>query len=135
MPLQGLEKATKEDLLRKVLGKQLSLKELREAAENIKRKKTVARAFLRYTGEESWESLQRRFPHHATEEKLAQFKDVPMKRHKVPQVSLNLSSTAVCFTVMFEGNKFRHKADRIAFAHFKLTNSLHFKSTDVDVRM
>lgn len=39
MSLQGLEKATKDDFLRTVLNKQYSLKEMKEAADGIKRKK------------------------------------------------------------------------------------------------
>ena len=82
MPLQGLVQATKDDLLRKVTQGNLSLKELHQAAENIKKKKYVVAAFLKFTSEEDWESLQKRFPHHATEEKLAQFKGVPLKKNK-----------------------------------------------------
>lgn len=55
---------------------------MRQAADNIKRKKMVASAFLKYTGEENWESLQIRFPNHVTEEKLAGFKGVPVKKGK-----------------------------------------------------
>ena len=82
MPLQSLEKESKEDLLRKVVQKKLSLKEMRQAVDNVKRKKVLVSAFLKYTGEEGWETLQKRFPHHATEEKLTQFKGVPIKRNK-----------------------------------------------------
>lgn len=88
MPLQGLEQATtKDDLLRKVVQRKLSLKDLRQAADNIKKKKYLVAAFLEFTGEEDWESLQKRFPHHATEEKLAQFKGVPLKKNKASPVS------------------------------------------------
>ena len=88
MPLQGLEKASKDDLLTKVLNKQYSLKEMKEAAERIKRKKNIVRAFLRFTAEEDWQSLQKRFPHHATEQKVAQFMDVPVARKgQIPPVS------------------------------------------------
>lgn len=88
MPIQGLEKAAKDDLLTKVLNKQYLLKEMKEAAEGIKRKKNVVRAFLKFTGEDDWQSLQKRFPHHATKQKLAQFKDVPVKKGQTPPVSL-----------------------------------------------
>ncbi len=90
MPLQGLEKETKEDLLRKVVRRELSLKEMRQAAESVKQKKNVVSAFLKYAGEGSWESLQRRFPLHTTEEKLAQFKNVPIKRNKASPVSTSI---------------------------------------------
>lgn len=63
MPIQGIEKTTKDDLLTKVLNKQYSL-EMEEAAERIKREKNIVRAFLRFTAEEDWQSLQKRFPHH-----------------------------------------------------------------------
>ena len=92
MPLQGLEQATKDDLLRRVVQRQLSLKELRKAAESIKKKKKIISAFLKYTGEENWESLQKRFPQHATEEKLAQFKGVPLRRNKASPVSAMILS-------------------------------------------
>ena len=92
MPLQGLEQATKDDLLRKVVQRNLSLKEMRQAADNINKKKYVVAAFLKFTGEEDWESLQKRFPHHATEEKLAQFKGVPLKKNKASPVSANYNS-------------------------------------------
>lgn len=87
MPIQGLEKAPKDDLLTKVLNKQYSLKEMREAAEGIKRKKNIVRAFLRFNAQEDWQSLQKRFPHHPTEQKLAQFKDVPIRKGQIPPVS------------------------------------------------
>ena len=48
MPIQGLEKAPKDDLLTKVLNKQYSLKEMREAAEGIKRKKNIVREYRYY---------------------------------------------------------------------------------------
>lgn len=87
MLLQGLEQATKDGLLRKVVQRKLSLKYLRQAADNIKTKKYVFAAFLKFTGEEDWESLQKRFPHHATEEKLAQFKGVALTKNKASPVS------------------------------------------------
>lgn len=87
MPLQGLEPKTKDDLLKKVCQGQLSLKEMKEAAENVKRKRNMVKAFQKFTGEESWESLQKRFPQHATEEKLGQFKAIPLKRNKASPVS------------------------------------------------
>ena len=37
MPLQGLEQATKDDLLRKVVQRKLSLKELRQAGNLFKK--------------------------------------------------------------------------------------------------
>ena len=89
MLLQGLELATEDDLLRKVVQRKLSLKELRQAANNIKNKIYVVAAFLKFTGEEDWESLQKRFPHHATEEKLAQFNGVPLKKNKASPTSVN----------------------------------------------
>ena len=87
MPLQGLEPNTKTDLLKKVCQGQLSLTEMKDAAESIKKKKKIVQAFQKYTGEDSWESLQKRFPQHATEEKLAQFRDEPLKRNKTSPVS------------------------------------------------
>jgi len=87
MPLQGLEKDTKDDLLNKVLTKQYSLKEMKEAADKIKKKKIAVQAFLKFTGEEDWESLKRRFPHHATEEKMAQFREVSLRKGQTSPVS------------------------------------------------
>jgi uncharacterized protein YlxP (DUF503 family) len=48
--------------------------EMQQAFRNIKSKRAVIKAFLHYVNEESVETLQQRFPLHATEEKLAQFK-------------------------------------------------------------
>ena len=76
MPLEGLTEDTKVKLLRKLVNKQLSVKELQESAVSIKIKKGVADAFMTYTGCENWEDLQRRFPKHATGEKLSQFKNL-----------------------------------------------------------
>ena len=87
MPLQGLEKDTKDDLLNKVLTKQYSLKEMKEAADKIKKKKVAVQAFLKFTGEEDWESVKRRFPHHATEEKMAQFREVSLRKGQTSPVS------------------------------------------------
>ena len=89
MLLQGLELATKDDLLRKVVQRKLSLKELRQAANIIKNKMYVVAAFLKFTGEEHWESLQKRLPHHAMEEKLAQFNGVLLKKNKASPRSVN----------------------------------------------
>ena len=58
---------------------ELSLKEMKEAAENVKNKKKVVLVFLKFTGERDWESLQKWFPHHATEQKLAEFKGLLLK--------------------------------------------------------
>lgn len=74
---------------------------MRQAADNIKRKKALVSAFLEYTGEESWETLQKRFPHHATEEKLAQFKGVPIKRNKASPVSRNLCVCCMTIVVIY----------------------------------
>ena len=87
MPLQGLEKETKDDLLTKVLNKQYSLKEMKEAADKIKKKKIAVQTFLKFTGEQDWESLKRRFPRHATEEKMAQFKEVCLHKEQTSRVS------------------------------------------------
>ena len=107
MPLQGPEQVTKDDLFRKVVQGILSLKELRQAAENIKNKKYVVAAFLKFTGEEDWESLQKRFPHHATEEKLAQFKGVPLKKNKASPVR-----AIILYFVSVDGI---HKSDILSF--------------------
>ena len=86
MPLQGLEDETKLDLLDKMVKRQLSLKEMREAAESIKHKKKIVKAFGKFTGEGSWQELQARFPKHATEVKIAQFKGVKFTRGKLAKV-------------------------------------------------
>lgn len=98
MPLQGLEDKTKRDLLEKVVKRQLSLKEMREAADNIKQKRNLTKAFAKFTGEDSWETLQARFPKHATEEKIAQFKGVKVSRGKIAPVSLHLPFVAILST-------------------------------------
>ena len=88
MPLQGLLNDSKLDLLRRVERKELSLAEMMMAAKNIKRKQAIIKAFLNYVGEDSLKRLQKRFPLHATEEKLAQFKDVKLQRGSAPLVCL-----------------------------------------------
>jgi len=45
MPLQGLEDQMKQDLLEKVVKRQLSLKKMREVAKNIKQKRDIIKAF------------------------------------------------------------------------------------------
>lgn len=55
-----------------------------------KEEESASVRFPKIHGEESWETLQKRFPHHATEEKLAQFQGVPIKRNKASLVSRNL---------------------------------------------
>jgi len=46
-----------------------------------------------YTGAQTWEELQRRFPRHATEVKLAQFSKLKIKGKQIPMVNsvFNLS--------------------------------------------
>jgi len=79
-------KETKDNLLTKVLTKQYSLEEMKEVADKIK-KKIAVQAVLKFTGEEDWESLKRRFPHHATEEKMAQFREVCLGKGQTSPVS------------------------------------------------
>lgn len=65
MALQASETESKNDLLSKVLGKQLSLKELKEAMDNIKRKKMCYRHSLSLLAKRVG-SLLMRYPQHAT---------------------------------------------------------------------
>ena len=95
MPLQGLEDQTKRDLLEQVVKRQLFLKEMREAADNIKQKRNLIKAFAKFTGDDSWETLQARFPRHATVKKIAQFKAVKVSRGKIAPVSLYLPFVAI----------------------------------------
>lgn len=60
MPLQGLEPKMKDDELKNICQGQLSLKQMKEAAKNVKRKRNVVKAFQKFTGEESCKSLQKR---------------------------------------------------------------------------
>lgn len=60
---------------------------MRKSADRLKHKAKVVKAFLKFTGEKDWESLRARFPQHATEEKMAQFNGVVLKRGVVPPVS------------------------------------------------
>lgn len=60
---------------------------MRKSADRLKHKAEVVKAFLKFTGEKDWESLRARFPQHATEEKMAQFNGVALKRGAVPPVS------------------------------------------------
>lgn len=79
MQLQGLDKETKVELLTQLTTKEISLAEFQEKAQSIKTKKRVAEEFMRYTGSASWQELRRRFPKHATEEKLAPFSRIKLK--------------------------------------------------------
>lgn len=92
MPLQGLSDESKLELLGQVERREIDLKEMNKAARNIKAKKAVTKAFLQYVGEETVDALQRRFPFHATEEQLSQFKDVKIRRGALPLVSLIIIS-------------------------------------------
>ena len=60
---------------------------MKEAVDRIKRNNNIVRAFLQFTAEEDCQALQKRYPHHATEQKLAQFKDVPIGKGEIPPVS------------------------------------------------
>ena len=92
MPLQGLDEPSKVRLLEQLTSKAISLDEFKRMAESIKKKKKVALAFMRYSGSSSWSELQRRFPRHATEEKLAQFTTLKLKGKEIPSVISNISS-------------------------------------------
>lgn len=75
--------------------RQLFLKEMREAAENIKQKRNLIKAFAKFMGEDSWQTLQARFPRRATEEKIAQFKGIKVSRGKIALVSLHFPFVAI----------------------------------------
>lgn len=86
--MQGLNES-KVLLLTRLVSKEITIKEFQESAVSIKRKQKLVAAFMTYTGAESWDELQRRFPKYATEEKLSQFRDLPFKKGKgLPLVSL-----------------------------------------------
>jgi len=86
MPLQGLCEETKLSILKEVTMKNISLKEMKHKCERIKKKQLVVTAFLRHTGEATWEGLKERFPLHTAEEKLAQFSESSITRKKTPDV-------------------------------------------------
>ena len=44
---------------------------------------------MKYSSASSWEKLQRRFPRHPTEEKLAQFSTLKFKGKVIPLVNKN----------------------------------------------
>ena len=60
---------------------------MRKSADHLKHKAKVVKAFLKFTGQKDWESLHVRFPQQATEEKMAQFNGVALKRGLVPPIS------------------------------------------------
>ena len=90
MPLQGLQGDTKENLLRDLVNKKISFKELQERSKSIKQKRKVVELFMKYTGASSWEELTARFPRQATEEKIAQFTKVPIRGNCIPLVGRHL---------------------------------------------
>lgn len=87
--MQGLGDDTKLNLLRMVVKRELTLNELRDKARRIKKKQLVVNAFLKHTGEVSFQDLKTRFPLHSTEEKLAQFANSNVTRKSIPQVGFN----------------------------------------------
>lgn len=89
MPLQGLHEPSKLRLFEQLTSKAITLEEFKRMAASIKKKKKVAEAFMRYSGSGSWSELQRRFPKHATEEKLAQFTTLKLKGKEIPQVNIS----------------------------------------------
>lgn len=82
MHLQGLDDKNKLALLSQLTTKAISLKQFQEKAQSIKNKALLAREFIRYTGCDNWTTLQMRFPKYATEEKLAQFSHLKIKKGK-----------------------------------------------------
>ncbi|KAK3724037.1 hypothetical protein QZH41_020314 [Actinostola sp. cb2023] len=84
MPLQGLAEDSKIKLLSAVLNKELSIEEMAQSSKHIKAKKNIAMAFIKYVQEDSLEALQKRFPLHATEEKLNQFKHLRLRKGVLP---------------------------------------------------
>jgi len=88
MPLQGLAEDSKIKLLSAVLNKELSIEEMAQSSKHIKAKKNIAMAFIKYVQEDSLEALQKRFPLHATEEKLNQFKHLRLRKGVLPLVSI-----------------------------------------------
>ncbi|KXJ07828.1 hypothetical protein AC249_AIPGENE13527 [Exaiptasia diaphana] len=85
MPLQGLANETKKEVLKQVIRRELSLKELQQKCQRIKKKQLVVNAFLKHAGETSYDELHTRFPLHATEEKLAQFSSSQITKNFTPQ--------------------------------------------------
>lgn len=62
MPLQGLEPNTNTDLLKKVCQGQLSLTEMKDAAESIKKKKKLFKLFRSIQGRIAGNLYKRGFP-------------------------------------------------------------------------
>ena len=87
--MQGLNDESKVALLKKLVNKEISVKEFQESAKSIKRKHKVVSAFMTYAGADSWKELQHRFPKFATEDKMSQFRDLVFQRGKrLPVVSI-----------------------------------------------
>ncbi|XP_028516386.1 uncharacterized protein LOC114575537, partial [Exaiptasia diaphana] len=95
MPLQGLDQQSKLNLLGQLVEKKISLKTFVGMAASIKNKKKIAEAFMQYSGTQSWEELQRRFPRHATEEKLSQFSKLKIKGKAIPMELANFFQRAM----------------------------------------
>ncbi|KAK3730457.1 hypothetical protein QZH41_016436, partial [Actinostola sp. cb2023] len=86
MPLQGLANNTKLELLKKLQSEELSLKEFKKECAVIKTKRTIQKAFMKFVGEEEWEEMVRKYPHHTTEDKLSQFCGLQWTRKGTPEV-------------------------------------------------
>ena len=71
--LLPLEDATQIELLRSLVSKSITLKDMKEAAERHKKLSDLKSKFIHLTNCRKWEEATTRFPQHATEKALEQF--------------------------------------------------------------
>lgn len=82
------------DLLKKVISRELSLRELKQRCEREKKLTEVRRKFTHLTNSESWSQARDNFPAHTSESKLEQFLSLDFKK-STPQVFSSYCAGAV----------------------------------------
>ena len=79
-PIRALDADEQCKLLQRVIGRELSLAELKSESSKIKQLQSLRIAFVRLTNAKSWEDAKTSFPMYATDEQLLKFIHLDMKK-------------------------------------------------------
>ena len=88
-PLRGLDETNRIELLDKVIGKEISFKEVAEMSRYAKKMREVKAAFMSYHQLPTWNKAVEKFPDHTKKERLETFMDLVFKKNNIPPAFLS----------------------------------------------
>lgn len=92
-PICRLPLATQKELLELLISKEISLKELKVKADEIRQFEMIKKAFVRCTNSRNWDTAQSRYSHFA--DRLHRFSKLSFNKPQLPETFLTFCQAAV----------------------------------------